>query len=90
VTETIVTVLKFEHRETAEILVQTAFFLNLSIPFVSNFVSIVSVTTGIFFYFIHSGIYIYIYIPVVTKTIETKLLKNGMLNFFKKKKCRLH
>jgi hypothetical protein len=50
--ETIVTVLKFEHRERAEILVQTAFFFfkkkknKISIPFLSNFVSIVSVTTG--------------------------------------------
>jgi hypothetical protein len=46
VTETIVTVLNFEHRERTEILVQTALFLNLSIPFLSNFVSIVSVPTG--------------------------------------------
>jgi hypothetical protein len=48
VTETIVTVLEFEHRERAEILVQMALFFSLSIPFLSNFVSIVSVTTGIF------------------------------------------
>jgi hypothetical protein len=47
VTETIVTVLKFQHRERAKILVQTALFLNLSIPFLSNYVPIVSVTTGI-------------------------------------------
>jgi hypothetical protein len=46
VTETIVSVLKFEHRERAEILVQTALFFTLSIPFLSKFVSIVSVTTG--------------------------------------------
>jgi hypothetical protein len=47
VTETVVTVLKFEHRKRAEVLVQTALFFNLSIPFLNNFVSIVSVTTGI-------------------------------------------
>jgi hypothetical protein len=44
-TENIVTVLSFEHRKTAETLVQTALFFNLSIPFLSNFVSIFSVTT---------------------------------------------
>jgi hypothetical protein len=49
VTETIVTVLKFEHTERAEILVQTALFFNLSIPFLRNFVSIVLVTTGSLF-----------------------------------------
>jgi hypothetical protein len=42
---TIVTVLNFEHRERADILVRTALFFNLSIPFLSNFVSKVSVTT---------------------------------------------
>jgi hypothetical protein len=51
VTETILTVLKFEHRERAEILVQTALFVSLSIPVSSNFVSIVWVTTGIVIYF---------------------------------------
>jgi hypothetical protein len=44
VTETIVTVLNFEHRERADILVRTALFFILTIPFLSDFVSIVSVT----------------------------------------------
>jgi hypothetical protein len=46
-TETFVTVLNFEHRERADILVRTALFFILSTPFLSNFVSIVSVTTVI-------------------------------------------